>query len=75
MMPESVEGKSNGLPAVQELLEELVINGCIIVADALNCQKKTAASVISGGADYVLGVKDHHPCLKQDIASYVKDYV
>lgn len=69
----SVEGKSNEIPAVQELLEELDISGCIIVADALNCQKKTAASVISREADYVLSVKDNHPCLKQDIADYVGD--
>lgn len=69
----SVEGKSNEIPAVQELLKGLDISGCIIVADALNCQKKTAESVVSGGADYVLGVKDNHPCLKQDIADYVRD--
>lgn len=49
----SVEGKSNEIPAVQELLKGLDISGCIIVADALNCQKKTAESVVSGGADYV----------------------
>lgn len=71
----SVEGKSNEIPAVRELLEELDISGCIIVADALNCQKNTAKAVISGGADYVLSVKDNHPCLKQDIADYVGDAV
>lgn len=69
----SVESKSNEIPAVQKLLEELDISGCIIVADALNCQKNTAKAVISGGADYVLGVKDNHPYLKQDIADYVGD--
>ena len=37
-----VESKSNEIPAVQALLEELDIGGCIIVADALNCQKDTA---------------------------------
>lgn len=41
----SVEGKSNEIPAVQELLEELDIGGCIIVADVLNCQKNTAKAV------------------------------
>ena len=70
-----VESKSNEIPAVQELLEELDISGCIIVADALNCQKDTAKAVVSGGADYMLSVKDNHPCLKQDIADYVGDAV
>ncbi len=69
----SVDGKSNEIPAVQKLLEEPNISGCIIVADALNCQKETAKAVIAKGADYVLGVKDNHPCLKQDIADYVGD--
>jgi len=69
----SVPGKSNEISAVQELLEELDISGCIIVADALNCQKKMAQTVIAGGADYVLSVKYNHPCLKQDIADYIGD--
>ena len=69
----SVDGKSNEIPAVQKLLEELDASGCIIVADALNCQKETAAAAIAGGADYVLSVKDNHPCLKQDIADYIGD--
>ncbi len=46
MIPKSVEGKSNEIPTVQELLEELDISGCIIVADALNCQKNTAKAIL-----------------------------
>ena len=49
----SVDGKNNEIPAVQELLEELDISGCMIVADALNCQKETAKAVISGIGDYL----------------------
>ena len=69
----SVESKSNEIPAVQALLEELDISGCIIVADALNCQKNTAKAAISKGADYLLSVKDNQPRLKQDIADYIGD--
>lgn len=58
--------KSNEIPAVQGLLEELGISGCIIVADAFNFQKKTAEFVISGGTDYVLDIKDNQPCLNQN---------
>lgn len=36
----SVEVKSNEIPAVQELLRELEISGCMVVADALQCQKR-----------------------------------
>lgn len=69
----SVEGKSNEIPAVQELLGELEISGCMIVADALNCQKKTAKAVIDGGADYLLCAKDNQETLKKDIEDYIQD--
>lgn len=69
----SVDGKSNEIPAVQELLRELDIKGCIIVADALNCQKETAQATIDGGGDYLLSVKDNQAMLKQDIEDYVQD--
>lgn len=67
------DSKSNEIPAVQELLEELDISGCIVVADALNCQKKTAAAVIAGKGDYLLCAKDNHETLKNDIEEYVQD--
>ena len=44
--PKSVDGKSNEIPAVQKLLEELEISGCLVVADTLNCQKQTDCAVI-----------------------------
>ena len=69
----SVDGKSNEIPAVQELLQELDVAGCIIVADALNCQKETAKSVIAGKGDYLLSVKANHPVLMQEIQDYIQD--
>lgn len=39
---ETVECKSNEIPAVQELLKKMNSEGCLVVADALNCQQKTA---------------------------------
>ena len=46
----SVDGKSNEIPAVQELLRELDISGCMIVADALNCQKRQQKRSLMGRA-------------------------
>lgn len=37
---EAVEAKSNEIPAVQELLKKLDIEGCLVVADALTASKK-----------------------------------
>lgn len=69
----SVDSKSNEIPAVRELLEELEISGCMVTADALNCQKKTARTIIDSGADYLLNVKDNQENLKRDIEDYVQD--
>ncbi len=69
----TVEGKSNEIPAVQKLLSELDISGCIIVADALNCQKETAKAVIKGKGDYLLEAKGNQPTLKKEIEDYVQD--
>ena len=70
---QTVYEKSNEIPAVRELLGLLKIEGCMVVADALNCQKETAKKIIEGKADYLLSVKDNHETLKQDIEDYVQD--
>ncbi len=69
----TVEGKSNEIPAVRDLITLLDIKGCLIVADALNCQKETAQTIIKNRGDYVLSVKDNHKELHRDIAEYVTD--
>jgi predicted transposase YbfD/YdcC len=69
----TVYEKSNEIPAVRELLELLELTGCIVVADALNCQKETAKAIISKGADYLLSVKDNQKSLKEDIEGRIHD--
>ena len=70
---QTVYDKSNEIPAVRDLLSLLKIKGCMVVADALNCQKETAEAIVDGKADYLLSVKDNQPSLKQDIEDYVQD--
>jgi predicted transposase YbfD/YdcC len=70
---QTVDGKSNEIPAVRELIGLLDLEGCIVVADALNCQKETAKVIIEAKADYLLDVKDNHEALKKDIEDYVQD--
>jgi predicted transposase YbfD/YdcC len=69
----AVSDKSNEIPAVRTLLEMLDISGCMIVADAMNCQKATAKVIIRKGADYLLDVKDNQQALKTEIEEYVQD--
>lgn len=62
----ATDGKSNEITAVPELLETLDISGCVITADAMNCQKQTTSKIVEQNADYVLGLKDNHPILRQN---------
>jgi predicted transposase YbfD/YdcC len=70
---EAVDGKSNEIPAVQRLIKMLKLKDCVVVADALNCQKDTAKAIVEGKADYLLSVKDNQPTLKKDIEDFVQD--
>lgn len=64
----AVESKTNEIPKVEPLLEDLNLKGAVITADAMHTQKNTAAYLVEKKeADYVFTVKDNQPTLKQDI--------
>jgi predicted transposase YbfD/YdcC len=63
----AVNNKSNEIPAAQALIRMLSVEGALVVADALNCQKNTAQAVIDGKGDYLLAVKGNQPDLHSDI--------
>lgn len=69
----AVDGKSNEIPAVRELMDLLELEGCMVVADAMHCQKETARLIITKKADYLLSVKENQPTLKSEIEAYVQD--
>ena len=69
----AAEGKSNEIPAVRELLKDLDVRGCVVVADALNCQTDTAQEIIQGGADYLLCVKKNQKNTYRAIEEYIRD--
>lgn len=62
-----VDEKSNEITAIPELLRMLTIRGCIVTADAMGCQKEIAETIVDGGADYVLAVKENQGRLYQDL--------
>lgn len=68
-----VSGKSSEIPAVQELLRELGIEGRLVTTDALNCQKGPAKVIAEKQGEYLLNAKDNQPALKQAIEKYVQD--
>ena len=66
----ATDEKSNEITAVPKLLDTLDVSGCIITADAMNCQKQTTLKITDQSADYILGLKDNHPVLRKDTEAY-----
>jgi predicted transposase YbfD/YdcC len=65
-----VEDKTNEITAVPELLDMLDVEGSIITADAMSCQKAIAAKITERRADYVIGLKGNQGNLLEDTKLY-----
>ena len=55
-----VDGGSNEIAAVPELLEVLRLDGCIVTLDAMGCRKEIAERIRAKGADHLLVLKANH---------------
>ena len=55
-----VDGKSNEIAAIPELLDVLRLDGCIVTLDAMGCQKDIAARIRAKAADYLFVLKANH---------------
>ena len=69
----TVDSKSNEIPAAQALLKELDIRGCLVTADAMNCQTETAKIILEGGGDYLLCAKGNHDRTMEAVERNIKD--
>ena len=67
-----VDEKTNEIPAVQELLDIISIEGKVITLDSMHCQKETMAKIIEKKGDYVVQVKRNQPSLYDDIEGIFK---
>ena len=64
---QAVAEKSNEITAIPDLLALLDLRGAVVSMDAMGCQKAIAQTIIEGGADYVLALKDNPPTLCEDV--------
>jgi len=60
------EEKSNEIPAIPLLLQELVLKGCIVTMDAMGTQTTIAAQIIEQSGDSALALKDHQGTLFEE---------
>lgn len=73
LLQKTVEDKTNEIPAVQELIDMLDVEGLIITADAMHCQKETAKKIIENGGDYVLQLKANQKSFYEDVYAMFDD--
>ena len=69
----AVDGKSNEITAIPELLDMLNLKGAIVSIDAMGTQKEIARRIVDKGADYVLALKGNQTSLQEDAALYFVD--
>ena len=68
-----VEEKTNEITTIPLLPELLDINGCIVTADAMSCQREIAKKITHGKGDYVLSLKENQPTLYEYAQTYFDD--
>ena len=69
-----VDSKSNEITAVPELLDNLSIQGCLVTADAMSCQKRIADKILKSRADYLLAVKNNQRKLYGELDQHFSNY-
>ena len=69
----SIEKDGSEIATLRSLIKLLDIKGNRVVADALHCQKDSAALIVQQQADYLLNVKGNQGTLLKDREEYVHD--
>ena len=70
----TVEEKTNEITAVTELLDLIDVEGAVVTADAMSCQKKIVEKITKKGADYIIGLKQNQPALYRDVEDYFNEF-
>jgi len=66
----ATEAKSNEITAIPELLKQIELKDSLITIDAMGCQKEIARDIVDGGGDFVIGLKDNQPKLREAIETH-----
>jgi predicted transposase YbfD/YdcC len=63
----AVDGKSNEIKAIPELLKHLDLKGALVTIDAIGCQKDIVKQIVDKGGNYLIAVKGNQEHLLDDI--------
>ena len=70
---ETIREKTNEIPVFQEMLTYLDVEGKIVTADAMHCQRETCRRVVQKKGDYLFGLKENQPSLLEDVRLFFED--
>jgi predicted transposase YbfD/YdcC len=70
-----VDGKSNEITALPELIKILDLSGCIVTIDAIGCQTKIVGKIIEKEADYVIALKKNQGNLHERVEQIFKEAI
>ena len=70
----TVEEKTNEITAVPELLDLIDVEGAVVTADAMSCQKKIVEKITEKNADYIIGLKQNQHALYRDTEDYFNEF-
>lgn len=62
-----VDEKTNEHKAALQLLENLLLDGRVIIGDAMFCQRDLCQKIVDSGGDYLISVKENQPGLLREI--------
>jgi predicted transposase YbfD/YdcC len=68
-----VDGKTNEIPCVPQLIRQLGLSGVIYTGDAMNCQKEIFVAARDTGSHVIAQVKGNQPTLRQTLEDIVAD--
>jgi predicted transposase YbfD/YdcC len=71
----ATEAKSNEITAIPELLKQIELKDSLITIDAMGCQKDIARDIVDGGGDFVIGLKDNQPKLREAIETHFEKHL
>ena len=69
----AVSEGGNEIDALLDLVAMLDLEGQVVTADALHCQRRTAQALLERRADYVLALKENQPALLADTRLLLDD--
>lgn len=65
-----VDGKSNEITAIPELIKLIDVKDAVVTIDAMGTQKEIAKALVEKGADYILALKGNQSSLQDEVVNY-----